>query len=208
MLNDVMVRKEVLLILDSKQKIKDALQKIEGVGYLSLPVVDKQKFVGSISVYHIYQKFYKLKDEERIEFLEEPIWEYINKNIPFLYENQIIEDALDIFSVKNIPFLPVIDKDNNFIGIVTQKLIFKSFNNILGSHQGTRFTIVTYDVKGKLAQIAKIITKSNGNIISIVVDDPKIKMSLKKVIIRFEADNVELVKGRLEKEGFKILDIK
>lgn len=203
-----MVPKKILLILDSKQKIKDALHKIEGVGYLSLPVVDDKKFKGSISVYHIYQKFYKLKEAERIEFLEEPILEYINKDIPFLQYNQIIEDALDIFSVKNIPFIPVIDNDSNFIGIVTQKLIFDSFSNILGYHQGTRITIVTYDIKGKLAQIAKTITKSNGDIISIVVDDPKIEMSLKKVIVRFEAKDVELVKGRLEKEGFKILDIK
>lgn len=203
-----MVPKKILLILDSKQKIKDALHKIEGVGYLSLPVVDDKKFKGSISVYHIYQKFYKLKEAERIEFLEEPILEYINKDIPFLQYNQIIEDALDIFSVKNIPFIPVIDNDSNFIGIVTQKLIFDSFSNILGYHQGTRITIVTYDIKGKLAQIAKTITKSNGDIISIVVDDPKIEMSLKKVIVRFEAKDVDLVKGRLEKEGFKILDIK
>lgn len=208
MIDNVLVLKENLLILNSKQKIKDALHKIEGVGYLSLPVVDDKKFIGSISIYHIYQKFYKLKEEERVKFLEEPILEYINKDIPFLYDNQIIEDALDIFSIKNIPFLPILDKDNDFIGIVTQKLIFESFSNILGYHQGTRFTIVTYDVKGKLAQITKIITKSNANIISIVVDDPKIKMSLKKVIVRFEADNVELVRGRLEKEGFKILDIK
>ncbi|WP_434169316.1 CBS domain-containing protein [Peribacillus frigoritolerans] len=53
---------------------------------------------------------------------------YMNKNVPKLYIDNTIRDAVEIFRKDKIMILPVMDKKNSFIGIMTPSSIFKAFS--------------------------------------------------------------------------------
>lgn len=206
-IKNIMLKKESLLVLESNQKVQEALERIKSEGYLSLPVVEDHRFIGCISVYDIYQKYYEKDDVARNIFLNSAISDYVKTDIPVLQAKDIVEDASLLFSNKNIPFIPVVDDKDVFLGIVTQKAIFCAFTRLLGSGRGTRLTIHTPDFKGRISKLAKAIKNAEGNIISLAINDPDAKMDIKEIIIRLEADNLERIKESIEKKGFKIVEI-
>ncbi|MCK1983555.1 MULTISPECIES: sigma-54-dependent Fis family transcriptional regulator [Peribacillus] len=53
---------------------------------------------------------------------------YMNKNVPKLYSDNTIRDAVEIFRKDKIMILPVMDKKNSFSGIMTPSSIFKAFS--------------------------------------------------------------------------------
>ncbi len=206
-IKNIMLKRENLLVLEEGQKVQEALEKIKFEGYLSLPVVEDHRFIGCISVYDIYQKYYEVEDGARSEFLNSSLSEYVKKDIPVVQANDIVEDASLLFSSRNIPFIPVVDNQNVFLGIVTQKAIFSAFTRLLGHGRGTRLTIHTPDFKGRISKLAKAIKNAEGNIISLAINDPDAKMDIKEIIVRLEASNLKRVREFIEKKGFKIVDM-
>lgn len=206
-IKNMMLKRENLLVLDVNQRIQDALEKIQSEGYLSLPVVEGETFKGCISIYDIYRKYYEKNDEERKAFLNSFIGEHMKTDIPVLQAKNIVEDASILFASQNIPFIPVVDEKNNFLGIVTQKAIFNAFSKLMGYGRGTRLTIHTPDFKGRISKLAKAIKNAEGNIISLAIHDPDSKLDIKEIVVRLEVDNLERVKAFIEKKGFKVVEI-
>ena len=85
---DIMLRKEDLTVISINDTVKDALERIQTEGHLSLPIVEGKKFKGSISMYYIYKKYYKLNDSEKESFLNSKVSEYL-REIPSItiYDN-------------------------------------------------------------------------------------------------------------------------
>jgi acetoin utilization protein AcuB len=206
-IKNIMLKRENLLVIEASQKVQEALEKIKSEGYLSLPVVEDQQFIGCISVYDIYQKYYEKDDTARQTFLNSAISDYVKTDIPVLQAKDIVEDASLLFSNKNIPFIPVVDDKEIFLGIVTQKAIFNAFTRLMGYGRGTRLTIHTPDFKGRISKLAKAIKNAEGNIISLAINDPDAKMDIKEIIVRLETSNLERVKEFIKKKGFKIVEI-
>lgn len=208
-ITSVLLGRENLTILQKDDSVKKAKKVIEDGGFLSLPVLDGDKFVGAIPIYNIYKQLIdKDKDEKEKEaFLNSTIGNYIQENIPKISSTSLIEDAAELFGRKNIPFVPVIDEEERLEGIITQKAIFNGFSRLLGYKRGTRIVINVPEMKGKLSDLTNAIRKSNSNIISLVVYDPDTPLNVKQVIIRVETDNIDALKQRLSKRGFSIREL-
>lgn len=204
---NVMLKKDQLLILESSTTIQAALEIIEGRGFLTLPVVEKGVFKGCISTYDIYREFYRRSQGEVDQLKSEAIKDYIRRDIPVLESDQIIEDASVLFAARNIPFIPVVNKNSEIEGIVTHKALFNALSNLFGYHKGIRMTVHSPEVKGRISSLSQAIKKADGNIISLVVNDLDVFTKLKEIIVRFEAENLELVKENVEKEGFRVIEI-
>ncbi len=202
-----MLKREDLLVLDVSQRILDALNLIVADGHLSLPVVEGDLFKGCLSIYYIYKKYYEKEETDRATFLNSYVGDHYRKDIPTLSAKNVVEDASILFSRENIPFVPVVNKEEHLLGIVTQKSIFQSFNKLMGYGSGVRLTIYTPDVKGRISRLAKAIKKGDGNIISLAINDPESKLGVKEIILRLDGGNIDKIKGHIEKEGFKIIEI-
>ena len=98
-------------------------------GYSRVPVITKdKKYVGTISISDIlsYQSKHHLAD-----------WEMTSMDIGCMVNDKIetlpIEATLTetMHKLVEYPFLPFVDKDNIFIGIITRKSILKAVNSLL-----------------------------------------------------------------------------
>lgn len=200
----IMLKKSELTLLKGEMTVKEALDVIEGKGFLSLPVIQDSKFIGTLSIYDIYRKYYR-NSQERENFLSSQIKDFVKTEYKTLSTYDAIEDASVIFAQKDYPFVPVVE-EGKFTGIVTQKRIFLAFSDLfnLNNKMGTRVTIQAYEMKGVLSKLTKTIAEQGANILSLIVNDAETAMNIREIVVKFEGTDEEKVLNALKKAGFKI----
>ncbi|MBS4539016.1 ACT domain-containing protein [Clostridium sp. D2Q-11] len=202
LIKQAMTNKSELTLLNSSTIVNECIKTIEEKGLLSLPVVDGKTFIGSISINTLYSKLIKLNDEQKHEFLNEKIENYIDKNFKSLSISEELEKSSKMLTDEDLPFIPIVS-NGEFQGIIKPKDIFTSMNDVLGSNEGTRITILTYDRIGVLFKITKILNRNNINILNVVAK-PKQILGIREITLRIEGENIDRAINKLESKGFKI----
>ncbi len=134
------------------------------------------------------------------------VHEIMAKKLYTVKAGATIEEAALLMYKHKIGGLPVLDDEDNLVGIITETDIFKMLVDVMGLPEGkTRVTISAPDRMGVLAEIGGIFKDSNINITSFVTVDAG--DGSKELILRGDFDNVEQVQAALEAHGFKVIDI-
>lgn len=201
LVKNIMIPIEKLTVVDLGVTIEEAIKLIDTNQLLSLPVITGKTFVGVISKKYIFEEYFK-KPEEKEVFLKRPISELMKTKVAAVKERDLIEVPGKILADYNLQFIPVENEKGEFVGIVTHKAIFKTFNKMLGVGH-TRIEVTTRDVKGRLATLTDVITKQDANIISIAEIDLEI-MNLREIILRVDTKNVKSLVQALNEGGFTV----
>lgn len=197
--------KNMLTLLSVEDTVKTALDKMEEGDFLSLPVVEGDKFVGYVMKAEIYEKFYHEGSCNREDFEKQSIEKFVETGIKALGPNDGIDEASIAIEKLNIPFLPAIDADGNFLGILTHASIFKAFSDLFNLGKGRQLIVYIFNIPGQLSRLLNVFRKEGINVPSMVVMDAKV-MGILKVQCRVEvASNEEFEEliSKVEKEGFK-----
>lgn len=182
--------------------IEQALEIIDEHQLLSMPVVNNKKFIGVLSKHFIFEEYFKNYTGTKEEYLQRKVSEMMRTKLVSISEDTPIEEAAAIFIASKFRFIPVLNKAEELVGIVTQQAIFKEYQKLFGKDFDT-FTIYSYDYKGTLAKIAETIAKHNGNIKNIVVINTE-TMGLQEIFVRVECDDFEEITKALTKKGFDV----
>lgn len=202
--SNLMLPKEKLVTVTPKVTIGHALSLMEEKHFLSIPVIDGDKFYGAISKERIYTYYYE-KSIERQCLLSDFIVENVMRtDIPTIKPFEQVEEAAHFLETKSISFVAVVDDSGAFKGIVTHYGIFHQFTELFGLNKGHRLAVIAYDIPGQISKLSKIITENRGDIISFVVVDPKSMTEVKEIVVRLNANNFEDIKQKIADAGFKI----
>lgn len=191
-----------LITLSPKDTAQKAIQLIQDNGFLSLPVVEGNKFVGFLSKQFIYDEFFKSGETDYNKFFQKTVAEFITTPLEAVKDSTPVEKAAEIFFKSKIRFLPVVDNNNDFVGILTQKALFDIIIKVFGLHDA-KIVILSSDFSGVIAKISDIIYKSGANITNIVQMDTGV-MEVKEILIRVECDNLEKLVEKLKNNGIKV----
>jgi acetoin utilization protein AcuB len=83
-------------------------------------------------------------------------------------ESVPIEEAARLMADNKIGGLPVVDEQQNLVGIITETDIFRTMLEMLGARRGgLRVTFRVEDQRGTLAQLAGEVSRQGGSIIAI-----------------------------------------
>lgn len=124
-------KSEVAYIYD-EESLRQALEKMEYHKYSAVPIISRQgRYVGTLTEgdllwYIKNQLSLNLKEAQRIPVTAVP---RRSDNFPVNADSKM-EDLLDKAMMQN--FVPVLDDDKSFIGIVTRKDIMKYFARNIG----------------------------------------------------------------------------
>lgn len=202
-----MLKKDKLTTVSLKESIGDVLKKIAGGDFLSLPVVEGDKFHGLIMKETIYRNYFELDNKDKDEYLSntkvEDIYKFQYKSIN---DADKIDEATYLLKEFRTPFLPVLDSKEKFVGILTHFSIFNAFSEVFGIDKGTRIVVTMFDLPGQIARLTEIIRKEDINIINLAVVDAKV-MDIMKVVLRLDTEDSDELIEKIQLAGFKIGEI-
>ena len=115
----------------------------------------------------------------------------------------LLEEAAEKMNMYNVTCLPVV-KDGNIVGIITQKVIFGAFIDLMGYYsRGSRVVIdVPQDEVGILKKLGTVLAESNINITHFIVT----RYNGVQIVLRTSETDDLKVASILESHGFKVSD--
>ena len=120
-LDNYLIPSDQLAIFIDSHKANHVVLLLTSNGYSRVPVLTKDKhYLGTISLTDIkrYQEEHNLQE-----------WEMVNRDIRPM-TSDVMETVEDNANLNN-PFLPVVDSQGIFKGIITRKSILKAVNSLL-----------------------------------------------------------------------------
>ena len=120
---------EDLALVMSNHKVGRVMLLLTRNGYSRIPVMSTDKrYMGTISMADIlaYQAEKVLSEADLMEL---EIIEMLNHKIEILTDDADLTEILH--KIVDFPFLPVIDQQGIFLGIITRKKVLKSINSLL-----------------------------------------------------------------------------
>jgi len=202
--NNLMLSKGKLVMVAPKVSIDKALEIMNQNNFLSIPVVENNKFYGSISKERIYAFYYEKCVDKKYLLADFLVQDVMRTDVPVIDPMRQAEEAAHVLETKSVSFVAVVDSYGEFKGIVTHHAIFRLFTELFGLNKGKRLAVIAYDIQGQISKLTKIITENNGDIISIVVIDPKSVTEVKEIVIRLETDNFDNIVAKVEASGFRV----
>ena len=116
----------------------------------------------------------------------------------------IIEKAVQLMHDRKVSSLPVLDKGQELVGLVTETDILATFVDLMGlKEKGTRLTVALEDEPGRLFGVLEVIKNHNVNVVSIC--SPTLTVEGKRqVVLRLKTDAYEGIVKDLRKIGYEI----
>ncbi|HEL0757543.1 cyclic-di-AMP-binding protein CbpB [Streptococcus equi] len=128
-LDSYLIPAEELAIFINTHNADHVMLLLVSNGFSRVPVITKEKqYVGTISISDImtYQAKRQLTDWE---MTQTNIGDMVNTKIETINVTSSLTEIMH--KLVDFPFLPVVNDDNRFIGIITRKSILKAVNSLL-----------------------------------------------------------------------------
>lgn len=109
--------------------LSHALLVLSQVKYSKIPVLDKgDRFVGLISLSNVVDKMFDITSVDFEKLKNFTVADVMDVNIPVIGEKWKLEDVLHL--LVDAAFLPVVDDNQCFKGIITRKELLKAINHM------------------------------------------------------------------------------
>ena len=195
----------------SATTIADAAELMKKHRFRRLPVVDIGKLVGivtdrdlrkaspsSATTLSVHEADYLLSKAS--------IKDIMTKKVLSIDSEATIEEAALVMYNNRIGGVPVVDKNQDVVGIITETDIFKCLVDIMGLPSGTtRVTIRVPDKAGVITEITGIYADLGINITSMA--SYTLPDGSGEEVIRGDVKDLEELKKRIEAKGYKVVHV-
>ncbi|MBO0474243.1 CBS domain-containing protein [Enterococcus sp. DIV0840] len=119
--------------------LSHALLVLSQVKYSKIPVLDKgDRFVGLISLSDVVDKMFDITSVDFDKLQDFTVADVMEVNVPVIGEQWELEDVLHL--LVDAAFLPVVDDNQCFKGIITRKELLKAINHM--AHELERKNVI------------------------------------------------------------------
>ncbi|KIL48959.1 hypothetical protein KP77_21700 [Jeotgalibacillus alimentarius] len=193
--------------VQADESIERVINLLEEKEVDALPVLSGNTYKGVTTRYHIYQAFFKSGMSKEAFYETKKAGDILTHEDNYLQGDEIFETTL--YQLNDFPLMSVVDTDRRFKGIVTRFDVFNQFRSAFGMHKnGVRIAFTSVETEGRISRLAEIIQQFHESVISLVTFDETDKL-VRRIVLKIEKrDNLDKFLKKLEKSGFRILDIK
>lgn len=154
LIKSLVIKKDYLTTVNEHQTLAEALKILEDSGYRCVPILDDtgKIFRGNIYKMHIYRHKSQGGDMNLpVTYLLKNATKTIKINSPFF---QVF------FTIKDLPYIAVLDTDNTFYGILTHSRLLDMLSSAWNVKTGSYvLTVLCTNDSGNLTKMTKIIGK-------------------------------------------------
>ena len=206
-IKDVMTRNPITI--DSETLVLDAQKIMKENNIRRLPVVDKGKLVGIITMHDLLMAAPSPATSLSIHELnyllsKMKVKEIMKKNPVTFTQDTPFEEALKTGQDKKIGSFPVVD-NGKLVGIVTESDLVRFVTHALGmNEEGSRITIE--GLGGKLGDLQKIISiiDQNQTIILSMISLPRPEKKDWMIVLRLKTTDPDPIVRDFKKAGFNV----
>ena len=160
----------------------NALSIMEDIKVSHLPIVNNEEFLGLVAQ----------SDIENLNIPDEPLGNHnLSLTRPFAYSDQNIFEIIRIFSSLKLSLLPVLDRKNNYLGVITLSELVHNFSKLAAAENPGGVIIIELNNNDySLQEIAQIIESNDAKVLGLYVtsfpDSTRVEISIKlnKIDIR------------------------
>jgi acetoin utilization protein AcuB len=204
-----------VITVDADDSMLDATKLLKEHNIRHLPVLEKGKLVGVVTDRDLKRASPSdattLEAHELLYLIANiKVREIMTKNPITVPYNFTIEEAAEILLQAKISGMPVVDKDGDVIGTITQTDLFKVLISLTGvGKKGVQFAFLLEDRAGSIKDVADVIRSYGGRMASILSSYEKAPEGHRYVYIRmYDVDRAKMpqLKEDLKKKA-KVLYI-
>ena len=178
------------ITIDKHSSMHDAMTLMKKHQITLLPVMDKQRLVGVLTDRDL--KKASASDATTLEMHELlyllssiKIKDIMSPKPISVPPDFTIEETAELLLANKISGVPVVDNDGNVIGVITHTDLFKVIISLTGiGKKGVQFAFCLEDRQGSILEVAQIIRRFGGRIISILTSYEKAPEGYRNVYIR------------------------
>jgi acetoin utilization protein AcuB len=186
-----------VITVDADDSMLDATKLLKEHNIRHLPVLEKGKLVGVITDRDLKRASPSdataLEAHELLYLIANiKVREIMTKNPITVPYNFTIEEAAELLLQARISGMPVVDKDGDVIGTITQTDLFKVLISLTGvGKKGVQFAFLLEDRAGSIKDVADVIRAYGGRMASILSSYEKAPEGHRYVYIRMYDVNQE-----------------
>jgi CBS domain-containing protein len=205
LLKSLVKPKHSLVTVSENVSLEEALKVLEDSGFRCIPILDETGtiFRGNIYKMHIY------RHKSRGGDMSQPVTTLLKNSTKFINVNSAFFHIF--FSIKDLPYIAVLDDNNRFYGILTHTrlldMLSQSWNVNVGSYV---ITALAPGNRGDLETMSKIITKYTS-IASVISLDAQEGELVHRIMFTLPAnvnkDLLDKIVAALERKGFRVAEI-
>jgi len=186
-----------VITVDADDSMLDATKMLKEHNIRHLPVLEKGKLVGVITDRDLKRASPSdataLEAHELLYLIANiKVREIMTKNPITVPYNYTIEEAAEILLQAKISGMPVVDKDGDVIGTITQTDLFRVLISLTGvGKKGVQFAFLLEDRPGSIKDVADVIRAYGGRMASILSSYEKAPEGHRYVYIRMYDVNRE-----------------
>ncbi len=179
-----------VITIDENDSMQDAINLIKQHKINMLPVMKKEKLVGIVTDRDLKKSSASdatTLDVHELMYLisKIKIKDIMSKKPLTVPHDFTIEETASILLDNNISGAPVVNHDNQLVGIITQADIFKVVISLTGiAKKGIHFGIRVKDISGSIKEVADVIRNYGGRLASILTSYEKVIQGYRNVYIR------------------------
>jgi len=186
-------------MVDANDSVMDATKKLKENDIRRLPVTRKGKLVGIVTDRDL--KRASASDATTLEVHELlyliskiKVKEIMTKNpitVPFDFT---VEETAEVLMKNKISGVPVLNGRNQISGIITQDDLFRAMISLTGlKSRGIQFAVQIEDRPGSIKEVADILRKYGGRMVSILSSYDRVQKGYRKAYIRmYEIDRLRI----------------
>lgn len=173
-----------------------ALRMMEELKVCHLPIVNNQEFLGLISEEDIYQ--HNAPDDavgnHNLSLLK-----------PYVNSYQHIYEVMEASLLMKISVIPVIDKQNHFLGCITPAHLLNTFTETASlNNPGGIIILEINEIDYSMSQIAQIVESNDAKILNAYITSHPESTQL-EITLKINRVNIFPVIQTLERYGYSIL---
>lgn len=188
-----------VITVDADASMQDAFKLLKEHNIRMLPVIEKSQLVGVVTDRDL--KRASASDATSLDIHELlyliariKVNSLMTRNPITVPPDLTAEETAAILMKKKISGAPVVDAEGKVVGVITETDLFRLLISLTGvSSQGVQFAFQIEDRSGSIKELADIIRKFGGRIISILTSYDRVPDGYRKVYIRtFSIDRHKL----------------
>lgn len=188
---------------------KQAMDLIQKNNLRSLPIMEKGKLVGILTKEDIMGQF--LCDNKGCRYKEQtPIEDIMTKRVFTVRDNDYIEVAVMLLKDRRISTVPVLDKNDEMVGIVTRTDVYTAFLDTLGTdNPGSRIYVVMPNYIGEVSKVTSILNSNAVSLEAVSLFDIKGDHDhAKGLVLKVKEKDVKKLVKSLKDAGIVVRDVK